>query len=98
MTVDYDKFLTTPIFGTDGGDNVKEYLKNLLITLWKEGEGFSGKRPFGNSDWEFDLHEACIKFDPSLGKFDQDGYIDWCDTDKCDQLILNSIDIVFGDA
>ena len=37
---------------------VREYLKMLLERLWEEGEGFSGKRPFGNSGWEYDLYAA----------------------------------------
>jgi len=39
-------------------DTVREYLKALLTALWDEGESFSGKRPLGNSGWEFDLLEA----------------------------------------
>lgn len=38
-----------------GADTVKEYLVELLSTLWNEGEGFSGKRPFGTSGWEYEL-------------------------------------------
>lgn len=34
---------------------IREYLKTLLRTLWEEGEGFSGKRPLGNSGWQYDL-------------------------------------------
>lgn len=34
---------------------IRQYLKTLLKTLWEEGEGFSGKRPFGNSGWEMTL-------------------------------------------
>lgn len=33
----------------------RQYFTTLLMTLWEEGEGFSGKRPFGNSGWEYDL-------------------------------------------
>jgi len=44
-------------FDSDAGENltVREYLHKLLETLWAEGEGFSSKRPFGNSGWELDL-------------------------------------------
>jgi hypothetical protein len=40
-------------FDSDAGDNItiRDYLRILLETLWEEGEGFSGKRPFGNSGW-----------------------------------------------
>lgn len=34
---------------------IKDFFKELLITLFKEGECFSGKRPFGNSGWDYDL-------------------------------------------
>lgn len=44
-----------------GADTVKGYLKALLTTLWEEGEGFSGKRPFGNSGWDHDLAKALVK-------------------------------------
>lgn len=39
-------------------ETVRDYLKALLTHLWEEGEGFSGKRPFGNSGWEYDLYGA----------------------------------------
>lgn len=37
---------------------VAEFFAKLLQALWHEGEGFSGKRPFGNSGWEYDLARA----------------------------------------
>lgn len=36
---------------------VREYLKELLVTLLIVEEGFSGKRPFGNSGWQHELTE-----------------------------------------
>jgi hypothetical protein len=51
--------LSLPMEDNDAGAaTVKEYLVELLAHLWDEGEGFSGKRPFGNSGWEYDLYEA----------------------------------------
>ena len=38
-----------------GASSIRGYLKTLLTTLMAEGEGFSGKRPFGNSGWEYEL-------------------------------------------
>ena len=40
---------------------IKEYLHKLLSTLWDEGESFNGKRPFGNSGWEYDIYTALVK-------------------------------------
>lgn len=39
---------------------IREYFQQLLKTLFAEGEGFSGKRPFGNSGWEYDLHTPLV--------------------------------------
>ncbi len=47
-------------FDSDAGENrtVREYLQILLTRLWREQERFSGKRPFGNSGWEYELLDA----------------------------------------
>lgn len=34
---------------------IREFFKELLTALFKDSEGFNGKRPFGNSGWEYDL-------------------------------------------
>jgi hypothetical protein len=39
---------------------IRKYFKTLLRTLWEEGEGFSGKRPLGNSGWQYDLEIPLI--------------------------------------
>jgi hypothetical protein len=36
-------------------DTVRDYLKALVREVWVEEEGFSGKRPFGNSGWRWEL-------------------------------------------
>ena len=36
---------------------IREYFKALLTELWEQGEGFSGKRPLGNSGWQYDLQK-----------------------------------------
>lgn len=54
-----EEILALPMGENDAdAKTVKEYLKKLLETLWEEGEGFSGKRPFGNSGWEVELEHA----------------------------------------
>ena len=47
-------------FDSDAGDDLtcRQYLCALLAQLWSEGAGFSGKRPFGNSGWEWDILDA----------------------------------------
>ena len=63
---------------------VKEYLKELLLELWTEAECFSGKRPFGNSDWQYDIYQVLIKNKIISGALDEDDYIDEFDRDDAD--------------
>lgn len=52
---------------------VRDYLCSLLTTLWNEQEGFSGKRPFGNSGWEYDLYAPLIQAGFIKGKLEEPG-------------------------
>lgn len=63
-------------FDSDAGDDitVRDYLRTLLTTLWDEQESFSGKRPFGNSGWEFEPMIALAKAGfIDLGPVDEEG-------------------------
>ena len=70
---------------------IKEYLKRLLLTLWEEGEGFSGKRPFGNSGWDYDLYAVLINNNVIDGKLDEEGYIDSVDHNTGNKIIKDLI-------
>lgn len=61
---------------SDAGDDitVRDYLHTLLLTVWEEGESFSGKRPFGNSGWEYDLFIPLIKAGFISGELDEDDH------------------------
>jgi hypothetical protein len=51
--------LSIPMKENDAGaSTIGEYLLRLLVKVWDEDEGFSGKRPFGNSGWTHDLYAA----------------------------------------
>jgi len=54
---------------------IKQYLHLLLETLWIEGEGFSSKRPFGNSGWELELIAPLIKAGFVEGTLDDEGCV-----------------------
>lgn len=59
MVTDAESILNIKLTqGEMQGITIKQYFHHLLYTLWVEGEGFSGKRPFGNSGWEHDLYHA----------------------------------------
>ncbi len=42
-------------------DTVGGYLTALASGVWAEGEEFDGKRPFGHSDWAWDLYTALAR-------------------------------------
>lgn len=74
---------------------IREYLKRLLVELWNEQEGFNGKRPFGNSGWEYELFVPLIKAKAITGVIDENGYIESVDEKNGHQIILRLIDIIF---
>ena len=75
----------------DEETTIREYLKSLLNELWKEGEGFSGKRPFGNSGWENELYEGLVKGGLVKGEINEDGYVDEFDVAEANKLIFKAI-------
>jgi hypothetical protein len=51
--------LNCPVATEDGSTTaIRDYLVELLAALWDQGEQFSGKRPLGDSGWEYDLLRA----------------------------------------
>jgi hypothetical protein len=57
-----DAYIKNPdIPGYTGGMVVGAYLIRILGKVWAEGESFSGKRPFGNSDWKYAVYDALIE-------------------------------------
>jgi hypothetical protein len=64
----------------DGNDaqaaTVRDYLIALLHELWREEQGFSGKRPFGNSSWQYNLYVPMAKAGWVAMTRDEDGYVD----------------------
>lgn len=100
MNEKYEKILNTSFY-TMEGDNVtiRRYLHKLLTTLWSQGEGFSGKRPFGNSGWEFDLYKGLINYSREYGSLDEEeGYVEDVNTLKCNDMIFDLIDYIFSDS
>lgn len=85
--------LSTPLGANDAGaSTVRDYLIALLRQVWTEKECFSGKRPFGNSSWQYEVYVPLMKAGLIEGKLDEDGYVEEMDTDKADELILAAID------
>lgn len=75
QTVTVQQVLDCPMGENDAdAETIREYFVALLMTLWIEGQGFSGKRPFGNSDWEHEVYDALAEASYIEGTKDDD---DW---------------------
>lgn len=90
-----EQILNFPMNDNDSGANtIRGYLVALLVVLWDEGEGFSGKRPFGNSGWEWDVFVPLINFGAISGELEEDDgytYIVNVDDAAGDKLIREAI-------
>lgn len=75
---------------------IGEFLGTLLSTLWIEADGFSGKRPLGNSDWQYQVYAALIEAGYVEGEIDEYGYIEDIDDDAAEELILKAIRFAFN--
>jgi len=82
-----DEILELKMTSDIGETTTREWLRELLLTLWREGEGFSGKRPFGNSGWEFDAYAALIKAGVVKGKLDEYGHVEKVDRDEAEKIV-----------
>jgi hypothetical protein len=86
------QILDTPMGTNDAGAaTIRGYLVALLEALWDQGEGFSGKRPLGNSGWDYDLYAALGNAGHIRCAFDSDGYIDDMDETAGNRLIKAAI-------
>lgn len=91
--MDYKNILGIPMEENDAdASTIGEYLIRLLCALWTEGEGFSGKRPFGNSGWEYEIYRSLVASKIVEGQIDEE-YGDLLDVNKKDanEIILETI-------
>ena len=58
-----------------GAKTIRDYLTKLLRQVIRDGERFSGKRPFGSSDWKSELALA-FESRPALIKLRVERYED----------------------
>lgn len=88
------KILDLRFYSNDLGKEItiKDFFKALLRKLFEERENFSGKRPFGNSDWDGDLCVCLIENKIVNGEIDKNGYIETCDWGYFDIVAERLID------
>lgn len=86
------QILDCPMGPNDSGaDTIRGYLVELLASVWRDGDCFNGKRPFGNSGWQWDLHKPLVQAGFIAGTIDEDGYLDDCDETAGEALIAAAI-------
>jgi hypothetical protein len=94
------KILALPMARNDAGaKTIRDYLKALIEGVWDLEERFSGKRPFGNGGWKYDLYDALAAgraVAAVVHEFkDEDGNIcreiECADRLRADQLITKAI-------
>lgn len=94
MPVSYtpQQILALPMAENDAdAQTIGQYFTALLHTLFLQTEGFSGKRPFGNSGWDSDIDKALIRADAIWGSFDEDGYIEDFDAPSASAIVFDTI-------
>jgi hypothetical protein len=77
-----------------GATTVRGYLIALLHDLWREEDGFSGKRPFGNSGWQYDIYAPMGRAGWIVMTLDEDGYVEDFTAEehrKAESLVLSAI-------
>ncbi len=73
-------FALDPQQNDAGASTVRGYIVALAAAVWAEEEGFSGKRPFGNSGWKHEVLEPML----ASGQFG-------ADEDRLDRMINDAI-------
>lgn len=66
----------------------RKYFNDLLTQLFSEGEGFSGKRPFGNSGWDYGLTLGLVQIGAVAGDYEEGPD----DIAEANQFIFDMID------
>lgn len=74
--------------------SIHDYLVRLLATLWHEQDEFSGKHPFGNSGWSYDVMACLIAHNLIPGELDEDGYVKIVDYGEGDKVIREYIKLM----
>jgi len=70
---------------------LRNYFQKLLLTLWQDPYGFSGKRPLTSSGWKIDVAAALVRGGFIEGSFDEDGFIKEYNDELADAYVCELI-------
>lgn len=78
--------------GNDAGaSTVRYYLIAIVEAVWSDGECFSGKRPFGNSNWRWDVYSVLLDADLIDGTRDEGGGVEDVDVFAAERIVRAAI-------
>lgn len=80
--------------GYEHGTTIREYMIKLFTNLWKYQADFNGKRPLGNSGWDYDLYVVLVRNGVVRGKLDPYGFVQELDKEAAFELILRAIEVL----
>lgn len=86
--------LPLPDYIYDDVSTIGEYLRLTLRTLILEGEDFSGKRPLGDSDWDYLLLLGLIRakvIPGRINEYNEPEDFDWSDFNKAMFKAINAM-------
>ena len=75
-------------------DTIGRYIMALGKEVWKHEDGFSGKRPYGNSGWKYGIYISLIEAGLAKGSLDEDGYLNALpdgERERMDGMVLRAI-------
>lgn len=77
----------------DSDVTIRQWLGELLCRVWMEKNEFSGKRAFGNSDWEYEVYKVLIHEGIIHGGIDDYGEVEisYEERIKANNIILEVI-------
>ncbi len=101
MTMTGEQILDLPMGPNDAtAATIRDYLASLAWRVWDEGDGFNGKKPFGNGGWRNDVIAALIQGGAVKGRMvpsedegdESDGYPEGWAQDEVDEAVRLAIE------
>lgn len=84
--MDKTEILNLPMRDNDAdAKTIGDYLTSLLWEIWTKEESFSGKRPFGNSGWKYDLYSCLVQNEIIEGSIDENGDVEDYGPGACEE-------------
>ena len=81
-----------PATNDAGASTVGQYLLKLAAVMWRDGECADGKRPFGNSGWEWEIFTSLAEAGLIESTRDRYGDMDITDRPAAEALVTQALE------